>query len=358
MMKRIKLLSTYLVLTTLLLGCKKEGPIESVGNGKPPGYYLFVGNWAWDEIYIVDTDSNFVVDTMYGFKINICEIVVTLNGRKMYVTTQGDSRYPFSAVYVADLNRRSVRQILDKVADIYLAPNGTVFVITSYRYYGVSQIGIIDAIRDRIIFFDTLNIQDTNLGYDYQNVAFDVNRNLLYGINREHQLFAYNYVQKKVVRIYKNAYGFYFLQMLTSHDGKYLYVAGGPVFDLEHDSVIAYVGKNYLGSLALSPDGEYLYITDPGKYLNLEILPTGKVYIYQIKTYSYIGEIDVIKASDEYKTSYATDHISLMPDGKTAYVTNWSNALFVMDLQNREVKKVIKFPRALEVSMSLGLKLK
>ncbi len=151
--------------------------------------------------------------------------------------------------------------------------------------------------------------------------------------------------------------GFYFLQMMISSNGKYLYVAGGPVFDLERDSVVAGVGGNYLGSLALSPDGAYLYITDPGKYLFPEPVPSGKLYIYKIDTYSYIGQIDVNDTSAQYQESNATDHVMLMPDGKTAYVTNWISLVFVMDLQNREVKKAIKFDQVQVVSIAIGLKI-
>ncbi len=170
--------------------CKKVGPTEIDDHDKSLSYYLYVGNWK-DEIFIVDTDSNVVVDTIRGFVRNICEVVVTHSGKKMYVTTEDDSK---SAVYVVDLRSRNVLQILDKVADVYLAPNGSVFIITSNRYYGVSQIGAIDTLYDGVNFFDTLNIRDRIGGHDYQNVVFDVNRNLLYGINRDNKLFAYDYV--------------------------------------------------------------------------------------------------------------------------------------------------------------------
>lgn len=55
------------------------------------------------------------------------------------------------------------------------------------------------------------------------------------------------------------------LHMVISHDGNYLYVAGSFVYDLKEDKAIAVLGGNRLGSLALSADGELLYVTDPGE---------------------------------------------------------------------------------------------
>jgi DNA-binding beta-propeller fold protein YncE len=334
----------YIVITGLLAlifsGCRKEGPVDD--NVTPPksDYYLYAGGWSGDKIYIIDTDSNAVVDSIQGFMREIWSFVVTQSGRKMYVAAKAPINpggISPGSIYSVDLKTHSVRSIFNEVADLYVAPNGVVFIITSYLIEGVSRIGVIDTLLDQVTFFDTLNIRDRFYGYDYQNVVFDVSRNLMYGINREHKLFAYDYVQKKVVRVYPNVDGFYFLQMVISHDGRYLFVAGGPVLDLEHGLVVSSVVGNYLGSLAISNDGQYLYVTDPGKYMIPEPPPSGKVRVYGTQLKDYIGEINICYPNYCSTRTAITDHIVLQPpDEKRMFVSNWLYGIFIVDVFKRQ----------------------
>lgn len=53
------------------------------------GYNLYVGNWGSNEVYIVDTNSNTMVDTLRGFDYYIWDLAITLSGAKLYVSTKG-----------------------------------------------------------------------------------------------------------------------------------------------------------------------------------------------------------------------------------------------------------------------------
>ncbi|MCH7529158.1 MAG: hypothetical protein IH972_06370, partial [Candidatus Marinimicrobia bacterium] len=62
----------------LLLGvsfCGKD-PLKPPAEQKK-SYVLYVGNWFGDEVTIVSTDSNSVIDTIQGFDENIWELSVT-----------------------------------------------------------------------------------------------------------------------------------------------------------------------------------------------------------------------------------------------------------------------------------------
>lgn len=344
------------------VGCQHSTPLDGNDNsqdGKPSkGYNLYVGRWGGNQVYVMDTDSNVVVDTLLGFNNYVWDLAVTKSGEKLYVSTREGPRNTPGKVYSVKLRTRQVSLIWSGIAsDVFVAPNGEIIII-SYEprpegaLEGPAYLGTIDTLSDAITFIDTLDIRDT--GYNYQTVVFDRNRPLLYAVNNSIQLFAYDYEKREVVRVYDNLYGPK-LRMVISHDGKLLYVAGGPVFDLECAVVVGWVGINHFSSLALSPDGEYLYITDPGGYLRLEPVPSGKVFIFQTSTNSYVGEIDTRPAMG-YVTY--TDRIVIMPDGKTAYVSNWLNDVFVLDLQRRVVKELISFPvhSGQLVPMVLGMK--
>lgn len=126
------------------------------------------------------------------------------------------------------------------------------------------------------------------------------------------------------------------------------------MLDLERDSVIAPIGGNSLASLALSPDGEYLYLTDPVPLIwnDIKYVHSGKVKIFETSSNSHVGEIDVNQASrNDYPS---TDKIIITPDGETAYVGSWSE-IFVLDLSARTVTEVIEFDGSYVLLRSLAL---
>jgi DNA-binding beta-propeller fold protein YncE len=343
-MKSKSIIKSYsLIVLCCVHGCDYNENRDAITTQQ--SYYLYLGNWGSNEIFVVDTDSNVVVDTLGGFDDYIWELAVTQSGAKLYVSTRYSPVNRPGKVYSVDLLTRKVSIIWTGIAsDVFSAPNGEIFIF-SYEprleeaTAGTTYVGIIDTLSDAITFIDTLDIRTT--GYNYQSVAFDGKSPILYAVREDNRLFAYNFETREIERIYENIHG-PLLHIIISPDGKTLYVAGGPVFDLEQDSVIAWVGGNSLGSLALSPDGEYLYITDPGSYLLPIIIPSGKIYIFETSSNTHLGYIDV-KQPQPWLHSPATDRIVIMPDGETAYVPNWINLVFVIDLQLEEVIEILPF---------------
>jgi DNA-binding beta-propeller fold protein YncE len=335
-----------------LVNCERTSFLDS---GKQSGglklYQLYIGNPSGHEVYILDTDGNVVVDTLRWFDYDVWDLITTKNGRKLYVVTRDGYLNASGKIYSIDLQTQSVSKIWDGIAsDVFVTPDGKVFIVSYVPRSAETYLGTIDLLTDKIAFFDTLDIRDA--AKNNQAVVFDSKGRLMYAVNRQEQLFAYDYENKKLVCVYQNIY--IPLHMVISHDGKYLYVAGGPVVDLERREAIASVGGNVLGSLALSPDGEYLYVTDPASYIQRHgtPLPSGKVFIYNTRTHQYVGEIDVSKNSAEL---YLTDWIVLLPDGKTAYVSNWGRLIFAIDLHVREVKKIVKLDSRI-VPIAVGVK--
>ena len=319
-----------------------------------PGYNLYVGNQGGDEVYVLDTYRNTVIDTLLGFENYIWNLATTKNGEKLYICTRGEQSNYAGKVFSVDIYSRTISLIWSETAsDVFIVPAGEVFIISYLPYTEKAYIGFIDPISNLITHIDTLNIRDT--GYNNQGVMFSKNCPLLYAVNSNDCLFAYDYDQKKVVRTYKNLTNP--LNMVLSQDGSTIYstVMGNHlvIFDVEQDSILFSIGTTIAGSLALSADGEYLYITDPGAYMIPEPAPSGKVYIFSTKSMSFVDEIDITEKLP-FGYSNQTDHIILMPDGKTAYVSNWLRLIFVIDLQLKEVVEFIEV-EAIGMPMVYGL---
>lgn len=352
---------SFLIFFVFAIGCQHPWIVDNKSKNeiKMGGYHLYVGNWGGNEVYIVDTNSNIIVDTLQGFDYYIWDLAVTLSGAKLYVSTKGGPHNTPGKIFAVDLCSKSTSLIWSGIAsDVFVSPQGQPLIISheprpENAPEGISYVGFIDTLSDVIAFVDTLNIRDN--GFNYQSIVFDKNRPLFYAVDNARRLFAYDYDQKKIRRNYDNLFDP--LQMIISNDSRFLYVAGGPVFDLERDEVIASVGGDRLGSLALSPDGEYIYVTEPGNHGLLEPLPRGKVFIFHTSTNSYIGEIDVKKIVQSLPTgqSWQTDRIVLTTDGKIAYVSSWIKHLFTIDLQSREVIKVMDF-NGFTIPLMLGTK--
>lgn len=330
----------FTLIIILFISCEKNNPVENNNNCINSGYYLYVCNANGNEIFIIDTDSNIVVDTIYGLDKYICDIAVSRDGRQIFVATQGSYQSIEPKIYSVDVMTKKVQHLINKACNLFDSPDGSIFLITSPTANGKNFIGQMYPHSNTIIFFDTINVQ-IDVTTNRQSVVFDWNKHIFYGINNDNQLFKYNYCKKNIERVYNNLQGYYALNMMLSVDGRYIYVAGGSIFDLERDSIIGFLGGNHLGSLALSYTGEFLYITDPGHYIH-EPMPSGEVAIFNTRFKKYDGTIDVKPAAQPYDCCPITDRIIIMPfDIKIAYVSGWSEYVYILDLiTNRVIGRI------------------
>ncbi|HET6567632.1 MAG TPA: hypothetical protein VFG50_06685 [Rhodothermales bacterium] len=329
---------SFLRLATLCLLALLFGSCDLFSSSEAPsrdGYFLYIGNWDYDEIFVVDTQTNKIVRTLTGFN-HVWALAATKSGRKLYVQTRDSSGYDTPrTLHVVDTRTWESHVVLHGRAKPYVALQGDVFVITQWWDSRQQALGRIDTLTDQVTFIDTLDLiyrVGTNGQYD-DGVAFDPQLPLLYATrSSDRKLFAYDYDRREVVRVYESLYDP--VRIEVSHDGKRLYVAGGPVLDLERDSVLAWMGGNLLGSLALHPSKDLLYITDPGRYLNIDVIPSGKVFIFDTQRNQYTGEIYVGVQPGDHPP---TDDIALSPDCRRAYVSDKGPSVVAIDLETRNV---------------------
>ncbi|MCK4256449.1 PD40 domain-containing protein, partial [candidate division WOR-3 bacterium] len=338
-----------LMIAFLAVNCSKKSPIEPENEY---GYFLYVGNWAGNEVYVIDTDNYVVVDTIGGFEDYISSLAITQDGRKLYVSTRNGPANSPGKVYSVNTITKETFLALNEYGDVYVAPTGIIFVIVA------GKMGILDPLSDIVNFIDTLDIIDRGYANNHYNVAFDKSSSLMYGITSNNKLFVYDLKEIEVIRTINMSS--VPLHIVLSPDGKTLYFTGAPnvfvVFDVEEDSVVAVFSMNQLGSVAISPDGRYVYITDPGSYLIPEPIPSGKIYVFDTSTNTLIEDIDISEALGE---CIITDEIIMTPDGRFTYIANWLDKVIAVDLDRKVVEKVIQFglTETQIVPLALGLKI-
>ncbi len=355
-----RLASLILLITGLWLlavSCDKDDPVDpdnGNGNGESPEvkYNLYMGDQGGDKVFVIDPDSNVVVDILTGFTDVIYALTPTPGGTRLFVSTRvGPVNWP-GKLYAVNMQTKQVELIYDGVGDVYRGINNQFYIITHEPHREVRQIGTIDTLTYEIAIFDTLDMDDA--GASQQGVVFHPGLPIMYAPQYgTRRLFAYAYEQKEVIRVYD----LYLPRRMTiSPDGRYLYLNAGPVYDLVEERVVGSIGGYSSWYMALSPNGDYLYLTDPGGY-GIPPTPSGKVFIYDTSLFQYIDEIDV-KPFIYGLGSYLTEMIVVTPDGKKAFVSNWSRHLFVLDLENRVVADTLAFRNdAIHVSrLAMGVR--
>jgi hypothetical protein len=132
-----------------------------------------------------------------------------------------------------------------------------------------------------------------------------------------------------------------------SKDGKYLFLTGvGPgwygeffyVIDVERGEVVEQHPISNYAQMELSPDGRYVYITDPGGYMRTWIYPEGIVRRYDIETQSMEDFLLLLDHIDpDYGFPPMADRMVILPDNRTAFISSWYSGHGVMkwDLERR-----------------------
>ncbi len=335
--KRNEVNNIVLELNTTLDFTVKEDILEK--------YYLFIGN-RFGYIMVYDTERHKMVDSIGGFKEELWDIEVTNGGRKLYVCTK---RGPVNApgyVYAVDMQTRENEVILAKSAEIFMSPQGVPFIVAENPYDTLRHLGIIDTVTNYITWIDTLDIY--GIGASDQGLVFDPIEPIIYSLSNDYKLFKYNYLDKVLLQNYQSI-NYYYDHMVMDPKGKYIYCAGGPAIDIEKDSIVGtfrYAIDDHNGSISLSTDGYFLCTTDPGGYLRLFPLPTGKVAIFNKLPEGFYSDeyyfIDITSTAKLQNTGYITDKIFLTNNGRKAFVSDWGYYFYILDIKDKIVTDIIK----------------
>jgi len=324
-------------LLLFIVGCREELPSQDDTDGN--GYithstreFLYVGNNSRREIYKIELESNSIVDTLKGMEAGIIGAITSIDGRKMYVPTYVGNP---DVVYVFNLETGALAVASHTTSHLYTSPEGDVIILTFINNNTRTKVGLIDTQTDLITYLDTLELKYDV--YPSQQCVIDGNGKYLYAETIDGKLLKYYYGENRVERIYEGDFSLKCLAL--SSDGKTLYNTGGSVIDIESGRIIGSMPVSEYGHLAVSPDGRYVYLTDPTGKNGEAAFPTAKIFVYDTRSFTVTGEISV-HGHVNY-LSY-TDDIAITGDGTKAYVSGFRD-VFVIDLINKRTSGVIGF---------------
>ena len=326
-----------LVAVGLLSGCDSQ----TMNEEDPPGHYLYISDLGYDEVHVFNPADTAIVETLRGFG-SVWNLAASPDGRTIYVGTRENYLSANGALFAVVAGSWKREVVLEAPADVFTAPGHPAVAVAVTPGEPGRPVALIGPRSSDVRLIDTLDVLEST-GFDYQSLVLHPERPVFLTLDSAHRLFAYDYERGEVVRTYSLQLNEYFTHLALSEDGRLLFVAGGPVLDLERDTIVGFTGGNPIGSLALVPGQQKLYVTDPGAYLRIDVPLTGKIDVYNTSTYEPMGEIDVMEVYP-YPTKQRTDQVVLADGGGTAYVSNWRNVLYVIDTATDVATGALPFP--------------
>jgi DNA-binding beta-propeller fold protein YncE len=302
-------------------------------------YYLYVSNEAGypeSMIYVISTETDSLVDSISLGPYHIPgKLALSPNKRTLYATVviwDSSGRHYTTTHYEIDTKTKAIK---------YIGPNSNPIISPDGKYLFCSGgvFCIIDAFTHQVIYEENI--------YFYP-ICFDGRNHLVYGLIDD-GCGVFNYKNKVWVRTINIFPG----EGVLSPDGDRLYYITADatrayfgVYDLIADSIIVKFQINSPGKIAITPDGQYVYLTDPGGgggCISIEPEPTGKLGVFDTKTNTPLPSIDLSPPGDP-SLNLGPYYISITPDGTKAYLSFCINIILVIDLIRNEPLKTIMFP--------------
>lgn len=297
--------------------------IEIILNRIAENLYLYVSTAGGNDLFIVDVDSMQKVDSLYFAPGHMQGLYITPGGTKLYIT-QG---WPDSAVYYLDTKSRTYHPTSLFNGFIRFSESEEGFF---FRYGG--GIFNLDTLTDRVTQIDTVTLGEI--------IAFDKMSPIIYYISNDH-LYSYDYYQKKITDSLSLPPAWN-KAMTPDNSELYFTTPNGTLGVINIQSrIIEYITSvNRLGRIAVTPDGEYVIVTDPGS--NIGPSPgSGLLTVVRTSDHSFFGYIDVKIVSGD---NPSTSKIVITSSGSYAFASNsYGGDLFIIDLKQRIAIKRLEF---------------
>jgi DNA-binding beta-propeller fold protein YncE len=318
-------------------------------------YYLYATGSAGSEankwIYIISTETDSLVDSIYFGPYKW----------PGYMNLSPDKRILYVWVYLFDTlahGSTSTHYEIDTrtKAIKYTGPNSSTaispdgkYLFTDIPYDG--EFRIFDAVTHQTVY------QESTV---FLPVCFDKKKHLVYGGSEKGgEVRIFNYDRKLWVRSFTihlrdgriPAVDNYILSL----DGDKLYLIARCyyfeyyfcVFDLISDSLLIQLGINSGGEIAKKPNGDIVYITDPGggHCYGSGPPPTGELIVFDSKTNTILPSISLDPLADSLTPPPLSPFfIRITPDGEKAYLSICRDRILVIDLLRNIPLKAIILP--------------
>ena len=308
-----------------------------------------IGGYPPNNIYMISTETDAVVDS------------IPINGFPNYFSISPDKNTLYLSYGEWDTAAHTSTNIECEIDTRtkrfkYIGPNTSTVVSPDglYLFKGAGQgslyeFRIFDAFTHQLVYAESIS---------FEPKCFDKKAPLLYGYTLNFDIKVFNY---KLMRWVKTFYPHYpdGTKILTgdfalSPDSKKLYFLSYAnqffvgVFDIQKDSLIATAFITNGGPLSMTPDGKYIYVTDPGEgggCVLTGLPPSGEISVYSTETNTVLPNIDTQAFRDTvYHEPLPTIWMAITPDSKKGYVSTCRDRVVILDLVINEAVKAIIWP--------------
>lgn len=310
--------------------------IEIAINRIAENLYLYVGTFGGSDLFVVDMDSMQKEDSLYFTPGSMSRLYITPGGSKLYITQE----WPDYSVYYLDTRSGTYHPTN--------LPNSTIFFNANNEgfLYNAGGLFAFDTLTDQ-----TTQISNINLGVG-GFIACDRFSPVIYFIKNE-KLYSYDYHHTMVT---DSLFLPPIWNRMMTPDNKELYfttpngLLGVINVQSGETEYITYANPN--GQIAVTPDGQYVLVTDPGS--NFPMSPgSGLVILVRTSDHSLDQYIDIKTIAGDNPT---TSRIVITTSSNYAFAANsYGGDVFIIDLRQRKAIKRLEFRPASATIGSLVL---
>ena len=312
--------------------------VEITLNRVTENLYLYVGTFGGNALFVVDVDSMQKEDSLYFTPGNMRGLYITPGGTKLYVTQQ----CPDSSVYYLDTKSR--------IYHLTNLPNGSISFNDNregflFRFGG--GIFSLDTLTDQITQIDTITLGEI--------IAFDKTSPIIYFVKNE-ILYFYDYQQTKITDSLSLPPSW---NKAMTPDNRELYFTTPDrklgVINIQTGAVEYITNANPNGRIAITPDGQYVLVTDPGSNFPPS-QGSGLLILVRTSDHSLDQYIDIKTIAGDNPT---TSRIVITSGSNYAFTANsYGGDVFLIDINQRKAIKKFEFrPISATIgSLALGTK--
>jgi len=294
--------------------------------------YLYVGTAGGNDLFVVDIDSQKKVDSLYFPPGNMNRLYITPDGSKLYVTQLS----PTYATYYLDTKSRTYHPTnFPKYSRFFFNDNKEGYILS---FDGIFRL---NPFKDQFTKIDTFSLEGV--------IALNKVTPVIYFVQNE-KLYSYDFIQK-IITDSLSLPPAWNMEMTPDNQELYFTTPNGllGVINIQSGTVEYITNANPNGKIAITPDGKYVLVTDPGSNFNPSP-GSGLLIVVRTSNHSLDGYIEDV---------WGGKNIVITPTSNLAIVNN-SIGIYFIDLPQRRTLKYFRFyPYGATIrSLALGSKQK
>jgi len=338
-MKKLLIVIYTLFLFALLypVACDDDNPVKQ---SEPTGYNVFFHDYRYPQKCFIYNTVRQSIDSLYLPVNPVWDITISADGKYLYVPSE-------KKVSVVKLNGAGILTELpyDSIYEIAVSPDGEKVALQGNELY------LLKTATYEVIYHDTVKTMDGHFSSNSQNFyfagsggwpsqAYMINLNTFEIISKDFSSDSYDAFVGRVVPSIDESLWFVYYSVPPFPNENYRFVVYDPV---EDQNIYIDIQRPGHGNIEISPDGKYVFYTNPGGILTQQYPPPNSFKVYDIENNTLFKEISTLLTFNETDTIYfPTEEICVTPDSKWLVALSWGfDEIIVVNLETMEIEKQI-----------------